>query len=103
MDLIFKFNISELEYDYIDAYKNSENFNERVRYNKMLLKKENLSNMIDNFIIECVGTTAMKHLKKYVYSDMKIVEGFKKNECKKILKNKSKIIHRYIIDIECSN
>jgi len=102
MNLIFKFNIEELEYDFIEVYKDDEDFNEEEKINEMWIEVESLFDEVDDFLIKYLGKSRVDELIMYGASDEKVVEGLSKEECELLLKNKKEIIYGYIIDIECN-
>jgi len=94
------FDYDALKYDYIEIYRDDEDFDEEDCENQMWAEIESMFDEVDEFVI--------KHLKKDklkldVEGDAKgkRVYGLSQEECKKLLEHKNELLGSYIVEVNC--
>jgi len=96
-----EFDKEALEYDYIEVYREDEDFDEDEKINEMWAEIEGLFDDIEEFVKKYTGKEGTAY-NVVGSADGVLVYDLTEEECKKLSEHKKELLGGYIINAQCS-
>jgi len=95
-----KFDKEGLEYEYIEIYRDDEDFDEEEKINEMWAGIEGLFDDVEEFVRKYTGREGMAY-NAIGSADGVDVHDLTEEECETLLKHKEELLGGFIVDIQC--
>jgi len=96
-----EFDNESLENDFIEAYREDEDFDEEIKINEMWAEIEGLFDDVEEFVKKHTGREGMAYNATGSIYGVDVYD-LTEEECKKLLEHKEELLGGYIISVWCS-